>query len=130
MYNEIDTPLSVLMTRATIYSNDNNPYLIRKIYMNNGQIKHYCLKELETDDKSLNILGLEECYYCMMYYVKSCSFDYDNTDEIGHKFRIGGTQKYFYIPKELDTSKNKVSFLSIENEELDYSKDIRINIIN
>ena len=98
--------------------------------MSNGQIKHYCLKLLEKTSASSVTpsysLGLEECYYCMMYYVKYCSFVYDSTDSYGHKFKIGGgSDQMFYIPKDFDTTTNKVSFLSIENEELDYSKDIQ-----
>lgn len=60
----------------------------------NGKFVNYCLKFNESNEngnneKKLQSLVLENCYYCILFNLEKCSFNYESTDKIGHLF-------YFY----------------------------------
>ena len=75
--------------------------MIRKLVIENGKLHHLCMKF--NKEEKLNSLVLENCYYCILYNLDLCTFNYKLTDNIGHIF-------YYY---KNDT--NKLSEFYIKN---------------
>lgn len=99
----------------------------------NGKFRHLCMKF--NNNNETRGLVLENCYYCILFNLDLCSFNFKTTDNIGHIFyfsKTGINPFEFYLRNIYDvneTSESKrLSYLnsikSYSNDILDYSSEL------
>lgn len=89
-----------------------------------------------NNNEKANKLVLENCYYCILFNLDSCSFNYKKTDNIGHVFYYNNQQMKipfeFYVKNIYDINSSKQikniaytkTIKSFSNDIVDYSSEL------
>lgn len=100
-------PVQTLFTRIKIFSeSQQSSFLIRLLSFKDGKIVNYCLKYLDEPEEYSGALVLEECYYCLIYSINKCMFNYDSTilDKINGHASPNNILMYYYKEKILNST--------------------------